>query len=77
MKKELSIKQIYDDFLSKTILNDNELEILIKYIKGDTIIKIATDTSQSTANVSRTIALLKEKYKNYKELELVKLKLLQ
>ena len=29
MKKELSVKQIFDDFISKTILNDTERDILI------------------------------------------------
>lgn len=77
MKKELSIKQIFDDFTSKTILNDLEKEVLIKYIKGDSIIKIASDISQSTSSVSRIIATLKIKYENYKKLELAKLQLLK
>lgn len=77
MKKELSIKQIFDDFTSKIILNDNEYEVLIAYIKGDSIVKIATDTSQSTASVSRIIASLKNKYDVYKKLELAKLMLLK
>lgn len=77
MKKELSIKQIFDDFTSKTILNDLEKEVLVKYIKGDSIIKIASDISQSTSSVSRIIATLKEKYQNYKKLELAKLLLLK
>ena len=77
MKKELSVKQIFDDFINKTILNDDELEILIKYIKGDSIVKIANDTAQSTATISRTIASLKDKYQNYKILEIAKLILLQ
>lgn len=77
MKKELSIKQIFDDFTSKTILNDLEKEVLIKYVKGDSIIKIASDISQSTSSVSRIIATLKIKYENYKKLELAKLQLLK
>ena len=77
MKKELSIKQIYDDFTEKVILNDNEKEILIRYIKNESIIKIAEETSQSTSSVSRTIAQLKDKYKKYKELEIAKLLLLR
>ena len=77
MKKELAIKQIFDDFVNKTILNENELEVLIKYIKGDSIIKISTDTLQSTSSVSRIIASLKEKYEQYKKLEIAKLSLLQ
>lgn len=77
MKKELANKQIYNDFISKTILTDNEADILIRYIKNDSIVKIANDTNQGTTTVSRTIASIKEKYKRYKQLELAKLMLLQ
>lgn len=77
MKKELANKQIFDDFISKTILTDNEKEVLIRYIKNHSIVKIAEDTLQSTTSVSRAIANIKEKYDNYKKLELVKLMLLK
>ena len=77
MKKELSIKQIYDDFVSKVMLSENEQDILKRYIKNDTIIKISNDTSQSPSSVSRTIADIKIKYDNYKKLEVAKLTLLQ
>lgn len=77
MRKKLAIKQIYDDFTSKVILNDDEMSVLIQYIKGDSIVKIANDTMQSTASVSRIIASIKEKYESYKKLELQKLTLLQ
>ena len=77
MKKELAVKQIYDDFTSKIILTDNEKNILDLYIKNESIVKIANTTNQSTSSVSRTIADLKEKYSNYKKLELAKLLLLK
>ena len=77
MKKELANKQIYEDFINKTILTDNEQDVLLRYIKNDSIIKIAEDTKQSTASVSRIISNVKQKYENYKKLELVKLLLLQ
>lgn len=77
MKKELAIKQIFDDFTSKIILTENEMDILIRYIKNDSIIKIANDTQQSSATVSRVIAMLKTKYSDYKKLEIAKLILLQ
>lgn len=76
MKKELANKQIYDDFISKTILTDNEKEILIRYVKNESIIKIADETKQGTTTVSRTIAILKGKYEGYKKMELTKLMLL-
>lgn len=77
MKKELAIKQIFNDFVSKTILTEREQEVLIKYVKGDSIVKIANDTAQSTATVSKIIAQIKEKYKCYKKLEIAKLQLLK
>ncbi len=77
MKKELAVKQIYDDFTSKIILTDNEKSILDLYIKNESIVKIANTTNQSTSSVSRTIADLKEKYLKYKKLELAKLLLLK
>lgn len=77
MKKELALKQIFDDFVSKTILSDEEKDILIRYIKNDTIIKIASDTSISSSSVSRIISSLKAKYKNYKQIEMAKLTFFQ
>ncbi len=73
MKKELAIKQIYDDFIIKVVLTDNEKDILDRYIQGDTYVKISLDTSQSYSTVSRTIMDLKTKYETYKKLELTKL----
>lgn len=76
MKRELAIKQIYDDFTSKIILTDNEKEVLIRYIKNESIVKIADETKQGTTTVSRTIATIKGKYESYKKMELAKLVLL-
>lgn len=67
MKKELSIKQIYDDFVSKVILTEQEEEILKLYIKNYSILRMADITAQGTTTVSRIIAELKEKYSNYKK----------
>ena len=77
MKKDLAIKQLYNDFIIKVILTDNEKDILDRYIQGDTIVKIAVDTAQSYSTVSRAISELKGKYDIYKKLEISKLTLLQ
>ena len=77
MKKGLCLKQIYDDFLNKTILNETEKEVLVRYIKNESIVKISTDLSISTATVSRIIADLKSKYNDYKRVEIAKLLILQ
>lgn len=73
MKKELCVKQIYDDFVEKVILNETEKQVLDLYIRNESIIKIAEDISTSTATVSRIICELKEKYNKYKKLEIAKL----
>lgn len=73
MKNELAIKMIFDDFNNKMILTDNEKDILIRFIKNDSIVKIAIETNQSERTISRIIANLKSKYKDYKQLELAKL----
>ena len=76
MKKELAIKQIYNDFIEKMILSDFEQEVLFRYVKNESIIKISDELNQSASTISRTIAQLKIKYNNYKKLELAKLKVL-
>ena len=76
MKRELSIKQIYNDFVDKVFLNDTEKKVLELYIKNETIVKISDATNQSTSSVSRIIYELKIKYNNYKKLEISKLNIL-
>ena len=76
MRIELANKQIFNDFTNKTILNDNEIDILIRYIKKESIIKMSEETNQSTASISRIIAKIKIKYEDYKKTELAKMMLL-
>lgn len=75
MKQELAIDILYNDFTKRVALTDYEKEILDKYIKGDTYVKMALDTNQSYSTVSRTITDLKNKYETYKKMELLKLTL--
>lgn len=75
MKKELCIKAIYEDFISKVILTEQEQEILDLYIKDYSILKMADETVQSTATISRIICSIKNKYDNYKKLEIERLKI--
>ena len=72
MKKELAIKQIREDFINKVMLNEDEIDILERYIKNHSIVKMSEDTKQGTATISRIIANIKEKYENYKKLEIAK-----
>lgn len=77
MKRELANELIRNDFINKTILNEREMEVLLLYVKGESIVKISNVTKQGTATVSVIISQLKQKYKIYKELELAKLRLFQ
>jgi len=75
MREELAVDMLYNDFISRVTLTDNEKEILPKYINGDSYVKMAIDTAQSYSSVSRTIVDLKRKYEIYKKMELTKLTL--
>ena len=77
MKKELSLKQIYEDFINKVILTEQEKEVLDLYIRNYSILKISDITSQGTTTLSRIISYLKDKYKNYKKLEIERLKIFE
>lgn len=77
MKSDLAVKQLYDDFVGKVVLTENEKNILDRYIKGDTYVNMAMETNQSYSNVSRTLVDLKRKYEIYKKMELTKLTLFE
>ena len=77
MKKELSIKQIYNDFINKVVLTKDDKDVLDLYIKNNSIVNIANNLCISTSTVSRIIFDIKEKYNKYKKLEIAKLKLLE
>lgn len=77
MKSDLAVKQLYDDFIGKVVLTENEKDILDRYIKGDTYVNMALETNQSYSNVSRTLVDLKRKYEIYKKMELTKLTLFE
>lgn len=76
MIKALSCKIIREDFAEKMILTDDEIEVLEMLLKGYMITKIALLTHQSDRNVGKIIRRLKDKFENYKKLELSKLYIL-
>lgn len=72
MIKELCNKIIYDDFVNKTMLTDDEIKVLDSLLKKSSIIQIAQELNMSDRTISRIIKDIKEKYKNYKTLEVAK-----
>lgn len=76
MIKELCNKMIYNDFLSKVVLTDEEKKILNMLLVRYTLVKISQEIGMSDRNVSRVVKSLKDKYEMYKKLEIAKLSIL-
>ena len=76
MRKTLSLDFIYNDFINKVKLSDSEKDILDRYLKHESLVKISMEVSLSYSSVSRIISNLKIKYENYRKIEIVKLDLL-
>ena len=76
MIKELCNKMIYNDFLSKVVLTDEEKKILDMLLVRYTLVKISQEIGMSDRNVSRVVKSLKDKYEMYKKLEIAKLSIL-
>ena len=69
MREKLSIKAIYDDFILKVNLNEEEISILDMYIKGYSRVKMADISCMSDRNVGRILTKIKKKYSYYVEVE--------
>lgn len=76
MKKDLSIKQIYDDFILKVTLDEDEIKVLDMYIKNYSYVQMSLALNISERNISRIVNRLKEKYAIYKNLEVSRLNML-
>lgn len=75
MFEKLRVKEIYDDFLYKFTLTDEEIKVLNMLIKKEKIPKIAVDLYISEPKVSIIIKRLKKYYKQYEELEKLKIRI--
>lgn len=69
MREKLAIKAIYDDFVLKVNLNEEEICILDMYIKGYSRVKMADMSCMSDRNVGRILTKIKKKYAYYVEVE--------
>lgn len=76
MKKDLSIKQIYDDFILKVTLDEDEIKVLDMYIKNYSYVQMSLALNISERNIIRIVNRLKEKYAIYKNLEVSRLNML-
>ena len=60
MVEKLRIKAIYDDFLSKTNLTDEQIKIIDKLLKKETLVKISMDLGMSKRTASYEIKKIKD-----------------
>lgn len=77
MREKLKLNFIYDDFISRTSLTEEQINILKMYIAGDTAIKISFEIGCSQRTANYEIKKLKELFANYCSLETTKAEVLQ
>lgn len=75
MFEKLRIRDIYNDFIYKFTLTDEEIKVLDRLIQKETIPKISIELFISEPKVSVIIKRLKKYYKQYEELEKLKIKI--
>lgn len=73
MIEKLKIKAVYDDFLRSVSLTDEQIEILNRLLRKDTIIKISMEIGVSERTVNYEIKKLKKLYQDYYNLQLSKI----
>jgi DNA-binding CsgD family transcriptional regulator len=73
MIDKLRIKVLYDDFISKVKLTEEQKNILDMLINKDKIIKISMELGISERTVNYEIKRIKKMYNDYLQMETVKL----
>lgn len=77
MIESLRIKAIYDDFLDKVSLNEEQIAIINKLIDKDNITKISIDLQRSERTIGYEINKIKKLYEKYRNFEVMKANLLE
>ena len=73
MIDKLRVKALYDDFVSKVNLTDEQKRILDMMINRDTIVKISLEIGVSQRTINYEIKKIKELYQNYLQIEISKM----
>lgn len=73
MCEKLKNKTIYNDFLDKVVLTEEQIKILNLLLKKESIVKISVELGMSQRTVSYEIKKIKQYYEEYKKIELAKL----
>ena len=73
MIEKLKINALYDDFVNKVKLTDEQKRILDMMINKDTIVKMSLEIGVSQRTINYEIKKIKELYKNYLQIEITKM----
>ena len=73
MIEKLRVKALYDDFVYKVKLTDEQKRILDMMINRDTIVKMSLEIGVSERTINHEIKKIKELYNNYLQMEITKL----
>lgn len=73
MVEKLRIRALYDDFVSKVKLTEEQKRILDMMINKDTIIKISLEIGVSERTIKYEIKKIKQLYNNYLQMEISKM----
>lgn len=76
MLEKLKVKAIYEDFLKNVNLTEEQIKILNMLIKKEKIIKISLELGMSERTINYEIKKIKNLYKNYYNLQILKAMLL-
>lgn len=73
MIEKLKIKALYDDFINKVKLTDEQIRILDMMINKDSTVKISMEIGVSPRTVTYEIKKIKRLYEDYYKMEVIKL----
>lgn len=73
MIEKLKIKAIYDDFVSKVKLNEEQKRILNMMLNRDKIVKMSLEIGVSERTIKYEIKKIKNLYNNYLQMEITKM----
>lgn len=73
MVEKLRIKALYNDFVNKVNLTDEQKHILDMMINKDTIIKMSFEIGVSERTIKYEIKKIKQLYNNYLQMEISKM----
>lgn len=73
MIEKLRIKALYNDFVSKVQLTEEQIRILNMMINKDTIVKMSLEIGVSQRTINYEIRKIKQLYNNYLQMEITKM----